>query len=492
MLSIAEIKKFIEDDINSDKKKKAAEGQRYYDAEHDILKHRLFYFDSDGNLVEDTTRANIKISHPFFMILSDQLSSYMMSFEGNAIRAKESADKLQEHLDHYFDDEFWQEIGELINGAYNKGFEYLYAYKNAEDRLAFECADCKGVVEVMAKDADDNRDHIIYWYVDRIDKGKKEIRRIQDWSAAEGVSYYVQIGKGGKIEPDDSAEVNPRPHVVYTDGETGEKMGYNFGFIPFWRLDNNKKQISGLKPVKPLIDDYDLHACSLSNNLTDFDTPLHVVKGFQGTDLSELQQNLKTKKVVGVDSEGGIEVKTVDVPYQARKEKLDIDKENIFTFGMGFNPAQVGDGNITNVVIKSRYTLLDLKANKMQDRLCALLKKIIKVVLDEINEKHKRDYQLSDVYFEFSRSVMTNETENIQNAKTEAETKQVEINTILNAATVIGDEKTLQLICESLDIDYEEIKDQVEEIQEEQKLKEAKKTLEGVLTDDEEDPEGAE
>ena len=483
MLSIAEIKKFIEDDINSDKKKKATEGQRYYDAEHDILKHRLFYFDSDGNLVEDTTRANIKISHPFFMILSDQLSSYMMSFEGNAIRAKESADKLQEHLDHYFDDEFWQEIGELINGAYNKGFEYLYAYKNAEDRLAFECADSMGVVEVRAKDTDDNCEYFIYWYIDRIDKGKKEIRRIQVWSA-EGVSYYVQIGKGGKIEPDDSVEVNPRPHVVYTDEETGEKMGYNFGFIPFWRLDNNKKQISGLKPVKPLIDDYDLHACSLSNNLTDFDTPLHVVKGFQGTDLSELQQNLKTKKVVGVDSEGGIEVKTVDVPYQARKEKLDIDKENIFTFGMGFNPSQIGDGNITNVVIKSRYTLLDLKANKMQDRLCALLKKIIKVVLDEINEKHKRDYQLSDVYFEFSRSVMTNETENIQNAKTEAETRQVEVNTILNVAAQIGDEQTLKAICEILDFDFEELEGRIEEMQqEEKKLNDAKKTLENIVTE---------
>lgn len=490
MLSIAEIKKFIDDDIASEKKKKAAVGQRYYDAEHDIKNHRLFYYNSDGILVEDTTRANIKISHPFFMILSDQLSSYMMSFEGNAIKAKESADKLQEHLDNYFDDDFWTEISELITGAYNKGFEYLYAYKNAEDRLAFECADSMGVVEVRAKDTDDNCEYFIYWYIDRIAKGKKEIRRIQVWSV-EGVSYYVQAGKNGKIEPDDSVEVNPRPHVVYTDGETGEKMGYNFDFIPFWRLDNNKKQISGLKPVKPLIDDYDLHACSLSNNLVDFDTPLYVVKGFQGSDFSELHQNLKTKKVVGTDPDGGIEVQTVDVPYQARKEKLDIDKENIFTFGMGFNPSQVGDGNITNVVIKSRYTLLDLKANKMQDRLCAMLKKIIKVVLDEINEKHEKDYQLSDVYFEFTRNVMTNETENIQNAKTEAETKQVEVNTILNAAAVIGDEKTLQLMCESLDIDYEEIKDQLEKMEEEGVIA-AKKKLEGVVIDDETDPEGIE
>ena len=151
---------------------------------------------------------------------------------------------------------------------------------------------------------------------------------------------------------------------------------------------------------------------------------------------------------------------------------------------MGFNPSQIGDGNITNVVIKSRYTLLDLKANKMQDRLCALLKKIIKVVLDEINEKHKRDYQLSDVYFEFSRSVMTNETENIQNAKTEAETRQVEVNTILNVAAQIGDEQTLKAICEILDFDFEELEGRIEEMQqEEKKLNDAKKTLENIVTE---------
>lgn len=39
---------------------------------------------------------------------------------------------------------------------------------------------------------------------------------------------------------------------------------------------------------------------SLSNNLIDFDTPIHVVKGFQGDNLEELQTNLKTKKYLPV------------------------------------------------------------------------------------------------------------------------------------------------------------------------------------------------
>lgn len=459
MLTEAEIKRFIDNDSSSEKKKFAEVGQRYYEANHDILKSRLFYYNADGNLVEDTTRSNIKISHPFFTELSDQLSAYMLSFKENPIRAKEAVEGLQDYLDEYFDDDFYTEISELITGAYNKGFEYIYAYKNAEGRLAFQCADSLGVIEVRAKDTDDECEYFIYWYIDRIDKGKKEIRRIQVWSNQE-TWYYVQSGNG-RVKIDDSVPINPRPHVVFTEKKKNVKKGYSFGFIPFWRLDNNKKQISGLKPIKALIDDYDLMECGISNNLADFDTPLHVVTGFQGDNLDELQTNLKTKKILGVDEGGGVEVKTVDIPYQARKAKADEDEKNIYRFGMGFNSSQVGDGNITNVVIRSRYALLDLKANKLERRLKKLLKQLVKVVLDEINKMNKADYKVSDVYFDFVREITTNESENYSNEKTKAETQQVQINTILNVAAVLDDETIVKAICEVLDIDYEEIKDKL-------------------------------
>ena len=485
MLSTAEILQFINDDITSEKKRMAAVGQRYYEADHDILKCRLFYYNADGNLVEDKTRSNIKICHPFFTELSDQLSSHMLSFKENPIRAKENAEGLQEQLDVYFDDEFWAEIGDLISGAYNKGFDYIYGYKNAENRLAFQYADGMGVVEVRAKDTDDNCDYIIYWYIDRIDKGKKVIKRIQVWSETE-TYYYVQAGDSGKIELDDTVAINPRPHVVYEDQKTGKKMGYPLGYIPFWRLDNNRKQFSGLKPIKGLIDDYDLMQCGLSNNLTDFDTPLHVVSGFQGDNLDELQQNLKTKKIIGVDSEGSVQVQTVDIPYQARQAKADSDEKNIYKFGMGLNTYGLKDtAETTNLVIKAAYALLDMKADKMEIRLKKLLKDIVKVAIAEINAENSTDYQLSDVFFDFVRNGMVNATENIANDKAKAETKQIEVNTILNVAANVGDEQTLKMLCDSLDLDFEELKCQLDLLQEGNNTAKAKTALGGVVVDDE-------
>lgn len=484
MLNTEEIKQFIDDDNSSTKKQLAKVGQRYYDAEHDILKSRLFYFNADGKLVEDKTRSNVRISHPFFTELSDQLSAYMLSFEENPIRAKDTADGLQDHLDQYFDDDFWAEIGDLITGTYNKGFEYLYAYKNAENRLVFECADSIGVVEVPAKYASDGQDHTIYWYIDRIEKGKKVVKRIQDWDSKE-TRYYIQYNNG-QIQPDKDEPYNPRPHVIFTDEKTGQKMGRPLGYIPFWRLDNNKKQTSGLKPIKALIDDYDMMQCGLSNNLADFDTPLYVISGFQGENLDELQQNLKTKKIVGVDAEGDVQYRTIDIPYEARKVKATEDEKNIYRFGFGFNASQVGDGNITNIVIRSRYTLLDLKAGKMTKRLKKFLKPIIKIVLDEINAEFKTDYQLKDIKFEFTHEIMTNETENIENARAEAETRQIEINIILNVADHVGDEKTLQAICEVMEWDFDALQGQIAKLKEEQNTADAKKLLDGV------DPDGDE
>lgn len=488
MLSVSEIKRFIDDDITSTKKRLAAEGQRYYEGDHDIKKCRLFYYNDEGKLVEDTYRSNVKICHPFFAELSDQLVAYMLSFNENPVRAKKTAEGLQDYLDDYFDDDFWAEIGDLIGGAYNKGFEYLYGYKNAENRLTFQCADSMGVVEVREQDTDDGCKYVIYWYIDRIEKGKKEIRRIQVWSEKD-TTYYVQAGKTGQIKLDDSVEVNPRPHVIYTDPATGKKMCYGLGYIPFWRLDNCKKQFSGLKPVKALIDDYDMMQCGLSNNLADFDTPLHVVKGFPGDNLDELQVNLKTKKLIGIpDAEGDVEIRTVDIPYQARKAKADEDEKNIYRFGFGFNSSQTGDGNITNVVIQSRYTLLDMKANKMKKRVCRLLKAVAKVVLAEINAEHDTDYQLSDIYFDFQWELPSNESENIANAKTAAETKQIEVNIILNIAASIPDEQILRALCAVMEWDYDEIQAAIDKQQKEESLNAARTALDSVVPVDEDPP----
>lgn len=461
MLTDSEILQFIDDDNASEKKQRARVGLRYYEGDHDIKEYKLYYFNAAGVLVEDKTRSNIKIPHPFFTELVDQEAQYMLSGDHFI---KSDTPELQTELDEYFNEneDFTAELYDTLTGAVSKGFEYMYAYKNSDGKLAFQCADSMGVVEVEAKFTSDGKNYYIYWYVERINRDRQRVKRIQVWDDAQ-TWYYTQIEDGKLIlDENDPAngKYNPRPHVLYKKDNDDTTYYEGFGYIPFFRLDNCKKQFSGLHSIKPLIDDYDLMSCGLSNNLQDASEYLVVVKGFEGDNLEELMQNIKTKKHIGVngDTGGDVEFKTIDIPYDGRKTKLELDEKNIYRFGMGFNSAQLGDGNITNIVIKSRYALLDLKCNKLEIRLKQFLRKILKVVLQEINDENGTDYQAKDVYFDFEREVMTNAQDNAQIELTDAQKQQVEVNTLLSLEATLGNELVTQEICDALDIDYDDIK----------------------------------
>lgn len=456
MLKIEEIMQFIQDDATSEKKLAAGVGQKYYEGRHDILNYRMFYFNDDGQPVEDKFRSNIKITHPFFTELVDQAVQYILS--GNDGIIKSDDPELQAELDAYFNanEDFTAELAEVITGSMAKGYEYMYAYKNADDKLAFQCADCLGVTEVRAKDTDDNCEYVIYRYVDRIEKGRKLIHRVQVWDDKQ-TWFYVQKNND-KLELDDSEPINPKPHVIFTEEGSPEKYFEGFGFIPFFRLDNNKKQVSGLATIKDLIDDYDLMASSLSNNLVDFDTPIHVVKGFEG-DLDEMIHNLKVKKHMGVPEGGDFERQVIDVPYQARQVKLELDEKNIYRFGMGLNTSGLKDTSATtNIAIKAAYSLLDLKATKFEIKLKQFLRKILKIVLAEINDQKGTDYQMSQIYFEFDHEVMSNAAENAQIELIQAQKQQTTINTLLALADRLDNETIIQNICDVLELDYNEIK----------------------------------
>ena len=457
MLTLDEIAFFIQEDNSSARKAQARVGERYYEGKHDILNYKLFYYDADGEIREDKTRSNVKISHPFFTELVDQQAQYMLN--GDAF-VKSDMPELQIELDKVFSDDFISELTETITSTVTKGFGYMYCYKDSKNNFKFENADAMGVVEVRAKDTDDNCEYVIYWYIDKNTKANKNIKRIQVWDK-EQIYFYTQADDGAIVE-DDTEDINPRPHIIYRNTNDDESLYYDtLGFIPFFRLDNNIKQQSGLKPIKAIIDDYDLMACGLSNNIQDSAEAYFVVSGFQGDNLDELIQNVKVKKHIGVDVGGGVDVKTVDIPYQARLTKLQLDETNIYRFGMGFNSAQIGDGNITNVVIKSRYALLDLKCDKLERNLKKFLREMIEIVLDDINKRNGTDYQQKDVYLEFEREVITNASDNASIKKTEADTKAVEVNLLMGLAQVLDSETVIQLICEQLDIDYNEIKDKL-------------------------------
>lgn len=452
----AELKTLVANDRASTLKKDMKTGVDYYEGRHAIEDYRLFYFNSEAQLVEEKYRSNTKISHQFFTELVDQKVQYLLS---NPIEVTTEQADLKEYLADYINEDFQLILQELVEGASQKAIEYVFWKKGPDNRISFKTADASKIIPIY--DAFYNIDQLVYYYDDEvlINNKKKTVTKIQLWTKDE-VFYFVQTDND-QIQLDKSVEINPLPHIVVKKGD--EKLGKGYGQVPFICLQNNRQKTNDLTPIKALIDDYDLMACALSNNLIDFDYPIYAVRGYKGTNLDELATNLRTKKTVGVGEGGGVDVITTTIPVEARKTKLAIDKEAIYKFGMGFDSSQTGDGNITNVVIKSRYSLLDLKCNKAEARLRAVIKQMLELIVENINEIHSKAYDTSDIEITITRDVMANEVDNATIAKTEADTKQVLIGNVMTAAPRLDDRTILELLTNILDVDPDEVEKALEE-----------------------------
>lgn len=460
-LKTDELKKLIDKDRISQSKSKARQGLQYYKGEHEILNYRLFYYDSNRVLKEDKYRSNIKIPHLYHTELVDQKVQYLLS---NPVEVITEDEILQERLQEYINEDFQELLQNAIEGASNKGIEYVYAYVDQDNKINFQVTDSLSVIPLY-----DELDHyklkaIVRYYDTKIQDQNKEvtITKAEVWTNKD-VTYYIQDKDSKEFKLDGGINPNPRPHMTF-ENEKAYYDGGSFGYIPFFCLENNKYRKTDLEPIKALIDDYDLMACSLSNNLQDFQEAIYVVKGYPGDNLDELTMNLKTKKTIGLDGDpsSGIDVKTIDIPHEARRIKLDLDKESIYKFGMGFDSSQIGDGNVTNVVIKSRYALLDLKCNKIEIRLRKLIRQLLKCIIDDINRRYKTAYNYMDIDINIIRETMVNENDVYSNEKIEAETKGQLINNILTAASRLDDDTVLKCLCDILELDYEEIKEKLE------------------------------
>lgn len=87
---------------------------------------------------------------------------------------------------------------------------------------------------------------------------------------------------------------------------------------------------------------------------------------------------------------------------------------------------------------------------------------------------------MKNVYFDFKHKVMSNAQENAQIELTEAQKQQIVINTLLNLATKLDDETLMQLICEQLDIDYDDIKDKLPKEDSDPYIKQAQEALNSI------------
>ncbi|WGD65563.2 phage portal protein [Bacillus subtilis] len=380
---------------------KMLEGVAYYMNQADIKKKLRYYYEGGIRKV-DTDKPNNRISHNWHKLLVQQKTQYLV---GKPITFNAEDENFLKLVNDFVNEEFDDVLNQLLKNASNKGREWLHPFVDEEGKFDFIRIPAEEVCPVYDTTKKRNLLYAIRYYdIKTIDD--KFIRKVELYTDQQ-IFYYVM--HDGELVLDFEYKRNPESHFYL--GETG----YGWGRVPLIEFKNNDEGVSDLVFYKDLIDQYNN---TISNNANTFDEMQDVIyelKNFGGQDLGEFMTNLKHYKAVEVGEDGGVELKTVDVPIDSANTHLDRLEENIYRFGQGVNnnPDKVGNSP-TNVAIKNLYSLLDLKANEAERKFRPALHAFFWFFTEYLKMTGQGEYDPTLLQMTFNRSRMTNELEEAQ------------------------------------------------------------------------------
>lgn len=216
------------------------------------------------------------------------------------------------------------------------------------------------------------------------------------------------------IKKNDVVSKQELPHYLETteyNDSIEDVVPKNLPFIPFIPLFNNKLKLSDIDGIDSLLEMYNSINSGLIDNIYKFQEAVALFKGFSGDNkaVENAIRQMKLYKGVGVPQDGGVEYLSIEIPTDARAFILDELKKAIFLIGRGMNPNQNNDGgSLTNVVIKSRYSELDMKVNSTEKMIKLFYLQYIECINKFYNSAINNDILLN-------RNQIFNESELIEN-----------------------------------------------------------------------------
>jgi SPP1 family phage portal protein len=393
------IKHFIDNHDTSD----LQVGVRYYENENDILNRKMHRYEN-GTKVVDETKVNNRIPHGWHKLLVDQKTSYLV---GNPINFS-AEDTLLKFINEYLGEKFDDIANELVKNASNKGVEWLHPYIDENGEFDFIITPAEQIIPIYEGSKQKVLQYVIRYYPIQIN-GKDTIK-VEFWDESQ-VWFYVR--ENGEYVPDPFEEVNPQSHFYF--GLPGQEQGYGWGKVPFIPFKNNEEMKGDIHYYKELIDAYDLTVSDNQNSLEEIQELIYVLKGYEGTSLSEFMTNLRFYKAITVDENGGVETKTAEVPIDSADKHLDRLRESIFMFGQGVDVGSDKFGNSpSGIALKFLYSLLDLKSNILERKFRQGIQELMWFLCEYLSISGKGEFNYKDIDFTFRRSMMVNDLEQAQ------------------------------------------------------------------------------
>lgn len=437
-LNQSEIIKSILNDAGIDAKRKFYDvGERYYQGEHDILKHNfqktIVYDtqeDDDGTFKDyETTVINKNISnmhnvHLFHKELVDQKIGYVVGKQPTLSTDDPALSSILSEISK--DESFPDALADWLKGAANKGIEWTHFYYDIDGTLKYCVISAKEIIAFWDSDHQQVLEELIRYYTyEVVINGKTAERYKVEWWTKNDVTYYIQ-NEYGNYSLDPSYPLNPMPHwwsITTLDGAEINRVAHSWGRVPFVPLHNNSDDISDLggqdgdgrpKGIKSLIDAYDMISSRSTNDQIDLVSLYWIIQGFGGEVASQVIKKLQVNKVVNVEgsNDGKVTAQQVVLNVEERIKWLDMLRHDIYHFGMGIDTSdeQLGN-NPSGVALKFKYSQLDLKANPLILKLKKALKEFLGFLIDDYNRSHGTSFDTKQISITINKSLITNDSD---------------------------------------------------------------------------------
>lgn len=381
------------------------QGTKYYQNDSDVLNKQIYTY-IDGIKTVDNDATNEKIPSGMHKILVDQKVAYL-SGEPMSFGSKSDNDAQLELLEELIGERWEDTLPELIKNASNKGLEWLHPFINEDGEFDYMIIGAEQLIPIYDAKNRFKLTAAIRFY--SIGKGHIKLELWTDYD----VTYYEIIDN--QIHFDVTYEVNPAPHFTNAEGTEGK----SWGMVPFIKFANNTEELSDLHFNKSAIDAFETLVSKTQDTMIDVQEMIMVLKGYEGSSLEELNQNIKRYRAVKVDADegGGIDTISAEIPTQAYQLQAEMLRKNIITSGQGVDPSPevIGDAP-SGVALENLYALLDMKASMLERKFTLALRLFMQFIEVYCDVANKGEFDARDVTMTFNKMLLTNESEIIQMA----------------------------------------------------------------------------
>ena len=346
---------------------RAAEGDRYYHVQNDIL-FRLAKKGSEQESIDAVNplrQADNRIPFSFHKLLVNQKAGYMFTAPP---LFDVGSDGLNEIIADTLGDTYAKKCKDLCVNASNAGVAWLHYWKDDKKGFQYGVVPSYEIIPVWSKKLDRELLAVLRVYKDFDDVG-------DEWDIYE---YWTEdmCETFRKKSADDimtGLQFCPMFIDFYNAGlsDAENQIRHNYGRVPFIPFFNNNTSSRDLDDIKKLIDSYDKTFSGFADDLEDIQEIIFILTNYGGANLQEFLKDLKYYKAIQVDSSGdgdksGVSTLNIDIPVEARKTLLEITRKAIFDMGQGVDPQQQGLDSTSGEAMKFLYALLEIKAGLME------------------------------------------------------------------------------------------------------------------------------